>query len=147
MITYSSNPQSKLNTARWYVELGKTMLRYANKGFGSKSAAMRTLNHAMANLKRVVSGSEPSQRHIPDYTTTISGIPCGIVVQSYTAPKAWRQHTFKGAGPGDCDPPEDEEVSFFVVDRNGYRAKWLERKANWQALTDEVLERVNGLRY
>lgn len=116
MIAYSSNPQSKLNTA-------------------------------MANLKRVTGVSEPAERHFSDYDTTIAGIPCGIVVQSYTAPKAWRQHTFKGAGPGDCDPPEPAEVEFFVVDRKGYRAKWLERKADWSKLTREVLERVNGLRY
>jgi len=63
-----------------------------------------------------------------DFTTTVSGIPCGVVIDSYTPGRPWRQHTFSGAGPGDCDPPEEAEVTWHLVDRKGYYAEWLERK-------------------
>ena len=63
-----------------------------------------------------------------DFTTTVSGIPCGVVIDSYTPSRPWRQHTFSGAGPGDCDPPEEAEVTWHLVDRKGYYAEWLERK-------------------
>ncbi len=62
------------------------------------------------------------------FETTVSGIPCQCEVTHYQGPKDWKQHTFAGAGPGDCDPPEDEEFEFQILDRNGYPAPWLERK-------------------
>lgn len=69
-----------------------------------------------------------SNREIPNFNTTVSGIPCGVVIDSYILGKAWRQHTFPGAGPGDCDPPEEAEVTWHLVDRKGYYAGWLEAK-------------------
>jgi len=63
-----------------------------------------------------------------DLTTTVSGIPCSVVITSYSGAKPWKQHTFSGAGPGDCDPPEEEAIEWHLVDRKGYYAPWLERK-------------------
>ena len=63
-----------------------------------------------------------------DMTTTVDGIPCGVVIDEWTAGRDWIQHTFPGAGPGDCEPPEPEEILFHLVDRKGYPAEWLERK-------------------
>ena len=69
-----------------------------------------------------------SKREIADLETTIKGIPCGIVVDHYTAGRDWIQHTFPGAGPGDCEPPEPEEIEWRVLDRKGYPADWLADK-------------------
>lgn len=143
MLTYSSDRHSELNTARWYYQMSRTMRRYANKGYGSMSAATRHWNIARARLIRAIKGTKPAERYDADLTTTIAGIPCGIVITYYSAPKPWRQHTFKGAGPGDCDPPEDEDVEFFVIDRKGYPAEWLERKADYQDLKQWVLENIS----
>ena len=62
------------------------------------------------------------------FESTVAGIPCRIEVTHYVGPTDWRQHTFAGAGPGDCDPPQDEEFEYQVLDRKGYPAPWLERK-------------------
>jgi len=69
-----------------------------------------------------------SNREVADFTTTVSGIPCGVVIDSYTHAKPWKQHTFPGAGPGDCDPPEEADVIWHLVDRKGYYAEWLTNK-------------------
>ena len=66
-----------------------------------------------------------------NFTTTVSGIPCGVVIDSYRTAKPFKQHTFSGAGPGDCDPPEEAEVEWYLVDRKGYYAAWLERKLTY----------------
>ena len=49
---YSSNPKSKLNTARWKYQLARTMISYANKGFGDIRSAMRLMSKARAELMR-----------------------------------------------------------------------------------------------
>jgi hypothetical protein len=77
-----------------------------------------------------------------DFTTTVSGIPCGVVIDSYTPARPFKQHTFSGAGPGDCDPPEEAEVEWHLVDRKGYYAAWLERKltsADYARIEEECL--------
>ena len=66
-----------------------------------------------------------------NFTTTVSGIPCGVVIDSHTPARPFKQHTFSGAGPGDCDPPEEAEVEWYLVDRKGYYAAWLERKLTY----------------
>jgi len=64
-----------------------------------------------------------------DFTTTVmGGLPVGVVVDSFTGAKPWRQHTFNGAGPGDCDPPEDQEIQYRILDRAGYYAEWIHSK-------------------
>lgn len=49
---YSSSPNSRLNTARWKYSLARTMMRYANKGFGDTRPAMRLMSRARAELMR-----------------------------------------------------------------------------------------------
>lgn len=41
-----------------------------------------------------------------------------VEVMLYRPAKPWRQHTFKGAGPGDCDPPEEEELEYQAWDND-----------------------------
>ncbi len=42
-----------------------------------------------------------------------------------------------GSGMGDADPPEYPEFDFEILDRNGRRAKWLDRY-----VTDEVADKL-----
>jgi hypothetical protein len=58
----------------------------------------------------------------------VAGIPCGVVITSYSSAIPWKQHIFSGAGPGDCDPPEYEDSEWRLVDSKGYPAGWLEEK-------------------
>ena len=61
-----------------------------------------------------------------DFSTTVmGGLPIGVVIDNYSGAKPWRQHTFNGAGPGDCDPPEDQEIEYHILDRAGYYAEWI----------------------
>ncbi len=64
-------------------------------------------------------------RHTPDMETTVRGIPCGVVVSYYSPP---RPMAITGWGFGDAEPPEPEEIEWFLIDRKGYRADWLEAK-------------------
>jgi hypothetical protein len=73
-----------------------------------------------------------SKRETADVETEVRGIPCGIVVDSYTAPRPAYIGKFPGAGFGDAEPPEPEEIEWHLVDRKGYRADWLESKLNEQ---------------
>ena len=82
-----------------------------------------------------------TKREEADFMTTVAGIPCGVVVDYYAAGRDWIQHTFPGAGPGDCEPPEPEDMEWHIVDRKGYAAEWLERKmqaADEQRIEDEI---------
>ena len=92
--------------------------------------AMGRYNTARAALRHAVNGTKPQKRLCADFETTVAGIPCGVVITSYSGARPWRQHTFSGAGPGDCDPPEYEEVEWLLVDSKGYPAEWLEEKMN-----------------
>ena len=67
-----------------------------------------------------------SKREIADMVTTVKGIPCGVVIESYSPGRPWRQYVFPGAGPGDCSIPEPMELEFYLLDRKGYRADWLQ---------------------
>lgn len=53
-------------------------------------------------------------KHIADITTEIAGIPCGIVITHYAIERA--------------DDGDFVERDWFVVDRKGYRADWLDAK-------------------
>ncbi len=116
--------------AQWNVALAKAELKCANILGAGKSAAMSKLNKARAALRHAVNGTKPQKRLCADFVTTVAGIPCGVVVTDYVAARPWKQHTFAGAGPGDCDPPEYEDVEWRLVDGDGYPAGWLEEKLN-----------------
>lgn len=77
-------------------------------------------------------------RYEPDVEIRVCGIPCGAVITRHSEARPMK---VTGWGFGDADPTEDEEAEFFLVDRKGYRAKWLEEKVkDWRKLEDEVLE-------
>lgn len=139
-LKYSGDPNSHLNSSRREFAEAKLMLSLANQGITSRSGAMRSLNYARTKLKQVLYGVKPSHYRCADFTTTIAGIPCGIAIDSYKPALEWKQHTFPGAGPGDCDPPELAEVEFTVLDRKGYPAQWLRNKADESKLESEVID-------
>ena len=91
---------------------------------------MARYNTTRAALRHATQGTKPQKRLCADFETTVAGIPCGVVITRYSGARPWRQHTFTGAGPGDCDPPEYEEVEWLLVDSKGYPARWLEEKMN-----------------
>lgn len=53
-------------------------------------------------------------KHPIDFETTVAGIPCGVVITHYLIDQA--------------DDGEFVERDWFLVDRKGYKANWLERK-------------------
>lgn len=57
---------------------------------------------------------------------TLAGIPCTIRVLSYHRVPAWR------GPPSTCPSTADftgyEEVEWELLDRRGYRARWLDKK-------------------
>lgn len=59
------------------------------------------------------------------FNTHISGIPCQCQVNYATPVIPMRVY---GSGMGDADPPEGGDFDFHILDRKGYRAKWLEHK-------------------
>lgn len=75
-------------------------------------------------------------RYTGDLDTTINGIPCQIRVISYRPGSPMR---ITGWGFGDAEPPEPEEIEWEVLDRRGYRARWLEQK-----LDDEEIQRIEA---
>lgn len=143
-LTYSSDPKSELNTARWYWQMARTMRRYANRGYGCKRAAARHWNISRARLKRAMTGARPLAKFDADFETTVAGIPCGVVITGYVARRDWKQHAFPGTGPGDCDPPEPPEVDWFIVDSKGYVANWLTDRADRERdrITSEAFDHL-----
>lgn len=71
-------------------------------------------------------------KHTPDFSTTVCGIPCGVIIESFTDVKpdytSW-------ASPEDYYGYTKSE--WFIVDRKGYRAEWLENKMS-QNDRDEI---------
>ena len=126
--------------AQWNVALAKAELKCANILNSGKSGAMSKLNTARAALRHAVNGTKPQKRLCADFETTVAGIPCGVVITSYVGARPFRQHTFAGAGPGDCDAPEDEDVEWRLVDSKGYPAGWLEEKMNDDDVTGITCE-------
>ena len=59
------------------------------------------------------------------FLTQIDGIPCICKVTHYSPARP-----MTGSGYGDCEPPEEEEFDFEILDRNGYPALWLARKVD-----------------
>lgn len=75
-----------------------------------------------------------------EFKTHVSGIPCICRVLHY-APEL--PMIITGTGFGDCEPPEYEEFEFEILDRKGYKAKWLEDKMD---VDDEIRLKEEFLR-
>ena len=116
--------------AKWQVDQALAEWKCANIQKRGVGPAMARYNTARAALRHALNGTTPQKRLCADFETTVEGIPCGVVITSYSGARPWRQHTFSGAGPGDCDPPEYEDVEWWLVDSKGYPAGWLEEKMN-----------------
>lgn len=127
-----------INPAWWQMTLAKSELRVANVLKRGKSTAMAKLNKARAAYNRSLTGKPAAPCYEPDLTTTIAGIPCGIVITYYSAPRCnnWGH-------PDNRLPDDPAEVEFFVVDRTGYPAQWLERKADYASLKAWVLDNAH----
>lgn len=109
--------ESNDSRRRWMIEVNKDrsrLYRYCNKLRG-----------------------KPETRQIePDFTTKVCGMPCGVVVTDYSPNVPMM---IFGEGYGDVYPPEAESIEFYLVDRKGYRARWLENK-----MTDEDVNNVQA---
>ena len=116
--------------AKWQVALALAEWKCANILKRGVGLAMGRYNTARAALRHAINGTTPQKRECADFETTVAGIPCGVVITIYSGVRQWRQHTFSGAGPGDCDLPEYEDVEWWLVDSKGYPAGWLEEKMN-----------------
>ena len=114
--------------AKWQVALALAEWKCANILKRGVGPAMARYNTARAALRHATQGTKPQKRLCADFETTVAGLPCGVVITSYVGARPFRQHTFAGAGPGDCDPPEYEDVEWRLVDGDGYPAGWLEDK-------------------
>lgn len=81
-----------------------------------------------------------SKKRIADVNTTISGIPCGIILTKYFYMKG--NYSQRAVDPGEYYG--EESISFDVLDRKGYTANWLADKMNDQDVIDiEELLREN----
>lgn len=98
----------------------RKVLSLANKGIGvSKSVAMSLLWKARHRL----AGKPPVESFNAHFETTVCGIPCGVYVWHYIA-----EEVIRGSLSQRIDPPEPEEIGFIVLDRNGRKADWLQKK-------------------
>ena len=107
---------AKLNKRVEQVALALAEWKCANILKRGVGLAMARYNTARAALRHAINGTTPQKRLCADFETTVAGIPCGVVITIYSGVRQWRQHTFSGAGPGDCDPPEYEDVEWRLVD-------------------------------
>lgn len=110
----------------------------AKKGLGAasrmkrKEAVKHMLGHvsrSRARLYHAQNGTRPPTRYNADMETTVSGIPCGIIVICDIGGTC-------ASFDGDY---EASEFEFFLIDSRGHRAPWLERK-----LTCEDGQRIYG---
>ena len=118
--------QARLRALDWEIALAKANIRLHSKVHGNAGRWLGELSH-LRRRRREMLGEAP-ERHDAHFETTVQGIPCGVVVNFVTPAKPWRQHTFPGAGPGDCDPPEPPDSEWFLVNERGYEVPWLEEK-------------------
>lgn len=129
-------------TAHLRYALARADLRVANILKRGKSEAMSKYNAARAAWKRAQSGQPPLEHYVADFDTTVAGIPCGVVVDSF---RPGREAKLFGP-PENCSPEEPAEADFILVDRKGYRARWLERRltsADLIRIEDECIEHCN----
>lgn len=81
------------------------------------------------------------------FKTRINGIPCQCNVIEYSAPQPM---LITGSGMGDCIAPDPGEFYFVLLDRKGYRARWLDQYITSDVedrLYSEFQERLNSFDY
>ena len=94
-------------------------LKHANKTGIGKPAAMGQYNRERARFNRIADAIREGrsvrhpERHTADFDADVQGIPCGVAV-------TWFQPAM--------DEHECDEMTLVLMDRNGYRADWLEAK-------------------
>lgn len=76
--------------------------------------------------------------YIAEVEFNLRGIPCLIGVIDYTSVKG----SFSYHAPSDLDYRGYEESEWEILDRKGYRAKWLERKID-QDDTEEIEQAIS----
>lgn len=79
--------------------------------------------------------------YLPEFDSRVCGIPC-IVKVVYYHPGSEAVHS----GPL-CGPEEPPEIDYVILDRNGRRAQWLERKmtkSDHDDVYEEALEACVG---
>lgn len=100
-------------------ELAKRAVAIANRlGQPYKGRAMSLLNKHRNALRWAQRGGRV-KTYTPQFETTVCGIPCGVVIEEW--------------GP--------DYVNYFLVDRNGYRAEWLEKRMSRSDI-DKLLEEM-----
>lgn len=79
-----------------------------------------------------------------DFDTTVCGIPCGVVVDTYH----YQPPSKKCAQQ--CETPDEfygyTEIEWHLLDRKGYHARWLEDKmtdGDNETLEEEIMEEYN----
>lgn len=111
------------------VAVCREALRSCNKvGQPYRGKALALYNKARAKLKHAQNGTTPARRYEPDFMATVNGIPCGVVVSHFEPGYPAFISRSCGSGFGDAEPGYDGDCDFFLVDRDGYRAGWLEGK-------------------
>jgi hypothetical protein len=82
-------------------------------------------------------------RCIAEIETYVAGIPCIIGVTDYEA----YVPAYISGPPEYCYPSEGGYGDYILLDRKGYRAKWLERKLNDRIerdIQEEIFNHMEG---
>ena len=141
----SSSPDSPLNQLRLSLNKRLRRLQSANKlKLKSRGAALGQYRDALLALRHYVYKTKPPKKLKIHYDVTICGIPAGVHISEYTPAKDWKQHTFPGAGPGDCEAPEDEDAEWIITDSRGYSATWLFKKIDEGDFDAFVMRLIRG---
>jgi hypothetical protein len=114
-----------LTEARAAYLYARSQIGYGNKHGGSiQRACMAQFGRAQGKLIRTIRAIEgrPVMQYTPSFYTKVKGIPCGVVVTHYR-PAEYNNH----GHPDYRLPDEPAEIEWFLVDRRGYKAHWLER--------------------
>lgn len=75
--------------------------------------------------------------YITEIDSTVAGIPCRIGVVDYEA----YVPAYTSGPPEYCYPSEGGTADFHILDRKGYRAKWIERKLT-SRMEDDIQEEI-----
>lgn len=133
---HSTPLSTPINQARLEHMWAKSMLGKpgALARFNTARAALRHTARSIRQGRPVTPYKSPKWE-APHFPITVDGIPCGVVIDRYTpgSPAIIKMDLH------DCAPAEDAEVDWHLIDRKGYRAKWLESRADEEAITDECL--------